>query len=110
MNEPLPPQTGDSAWMAMIDERLAAGDERMQKIEQSLKEAAQVTGKIEDDLHRNTQATTEVLDILAAAKGAFRFFGAVGSVARWTGGIAAALLAVWGLVIAALGGNTPGGH
>lgn len=96
MNEPLPPQTGDSAWMAMIDERLAAGDERMRKIEA--------------DLHTNTQATTEVLDILAAAKGAFRFFGAVGSVARWTGGIAAALLAVWGLVIAALGGNTPGGH
>jgi hypothetical protein len=86
----------DSAWMALIDERLAAGDERMRKIE--------------TELTRNTDATTEVLDLLTAAKGAFRVFGAIGAGARWVGGIAAALIAVWGLLFAIThGGRPPGG-
>lgn len=86
----------DSAWMAAIDERLANGDARM--------------GKIEAELTRNTEATEEVRDLLAAAKGAFRVLGGIGAVARWVGGIAAAIVALWGLLYAIThGGRPPGG-
>lgn len=93
---PDPAVKPDSEWMALIDERLARGDARM--------------SKIEAELTRNTEATTEVLDLLTAAKGAFRVLGGIGAVARWVGGIAAAGVAVWGLLYAVThGGRPPGG-
>lgn len=86
----------DSEWIALIEQRLKNGDERM--------------GRIEAELTRNTEATTEVLDLLTAAKGAFRVLGGLGAVARWLGGIAAACVAIWGLLYAIThGGRPPGG-
>ena len=54
---------------------------------------------------------TEVRDLLAAAKGAFRALNAIGIVVRWIGSLAAAGVAIWGAVYAIThGGRPPGGH
>jgi hypothetical protein len=45
-------------------------------------------------MQRNAEATEEVRDLLAAAKGAFRALSAIGIVVRWIGSLAAAFGAV----------------
>lgn len=85
----------ESEWMALIDKRLEQGDQRMAKIESALA--------------FNTETTTEVRDLLTAAKGAFRVGGWIYAAARWFGGIAAALVAGWGLLYAITHGGRPPG-
>lgn len=88
--------TPDTSWMQEIEERLDRGAERMRRIE--------------DDLARNTEITTEVRDLLDVAKGGLRALSSLGTVAWWCGRIAAAGVALWGALYAIThGGRPPGG-
>jgi hypothetical protein len=44
---------------------------------------------------KNNTMTEEMFDLFAAAKGTFKFFGWIGKAITWTGGVAAALGALW---------------
>lgn len=44
---------------------------------------------------KNNAMTEEMFDLFAAAKGTFKFFGWIGKGITWTGGVAAALGALW---------------
>ena len=84
-------------WMAAAEERLKAGDERMTAFEQKL--------------DKNTSITQEVYELLLTAKGAFKFFSAMGTVVGWMGKLAAAGIAIWGAFYALThGGRPPGGQ
>lgn len=90
------PSTFD-AWMAATEARLKSGDDRMTAIESKL--------------DKNTTITQEVYELLLAAKGAFKFFSAMGTVVGWIGKIAAAGIAIWGAFYALThGGRPPGGN
>lgn len=52
---------------------------------------------IKKELAENTTVTTEVKDILTAARGAFKFFEVLGKVLKWLGIVAAAITAILGL-------------
>ena len=83
----------------------------MQRIEAELAQQTAQLQRLQQDMQRNTEATEEVRDLLAAAKGAFRALNAIGIVVRWVGGIAGAGVAIWGAVYAIThGGRPPGGH
>lgn len=78
-----------------MEMQLGAGSERMAAIER--------------DLKANTETTMEVRDILGTAKGAFKFFGALGVVLKWLGGLAGAAVAIYTVVhMATHGGKPPG--
>lgn len=67
-------------------------------------------GQLETELQTNSQVTGEVRDILTTAKGAFRFFGLVGVVIKWVGGLATAAVALYTVIyMATHGGKPPGG-
>lgn len=59
------------------------------------------------ELSANTVVTTEVRDLLNAAKGAFKFFGGVGAVLKWIGIAAGAIVAVLTLIWTTLHGGRP---
>lgn len=74
--------------LASIKRRLDAGSKRMRKIE--------------DEMAINTEITTEIRDLLAAAKLGFKVLGYLGSGVKWVGSIAAAVGAIWTLAQAFL--------
>ena len=81
-----------------VQQRLTDGGERMQRIEDSIKEikAAQavmveVHNRFETKLDGNSVATAEILDIISTAKGFFRGTQVIGSAIKWLIGIALAI-------------------
>jgi hypothetical protein len=95
---PLPPPAGAAgdvpAWMASIEQRLAAGDTRMAGIER--------------ELASNTEVTREIRDLMTAARVGFRVLGGLGTAAKWVGMLATAGLAIWAAAQAILHGTPPG--
>lgn len=69
--------------LAAINERLDNGDRRMSGIETKLAE--------------NTAITSEIKEILAAARLGFKVIGGLGSFIKWAGGAAAAGAALWAM-------------
>ena len=103
--------TPDTRWGEEIETRLDKGSERMKRIEAELTRQTAQLQQLQQDMQRNTEATEEVRDLLAAAKGAFRALNAIGIVVRWIGSLAAAGVAIWGAIYAIThGGRPPGGH
>lgn len=68
---------------------------RFTAINQQFHDGSDRMAKIEKSLDENTAATKEILDILNAAKGAFKFFGWVGSFIRWVSLLGAAIASFW---------------
>lgn len=63
---------------------------------------------LESDLAENTIITVEVRDLLGAIKGGMKVLGWLGTFAKWAGGIAAALAAIYTAVyMIAHGGKSP---
>lgn len=90
MNAPLPRvirQDEHDRLLQIIDELRAESAETRAE----LKKNSETTAKIE-------KMTEEMVDLFAAAKGAFKVLGWIGSGVKWTAGIAAALGALWLLV------------
>jgi len=52
----------------------------------------------QDELARNTEVTEEIRDILQMGRAGLRVLGGLGAIAKWLGGIAAAVLSIWGFV------------
>ena len=51
--------------------------------------------KLDASLQQNTAVTQEIKDLLDTAKGAFEFFGYIGSFLKWGLGLGGAILAFW---------------
>jgi hypothetical protein len=81
---------------AAIENRLDRGSERM--------------ASIEADLRANTEVTREVRDLMEMGRVLFRLADLMGRGAKWLGGIATAILAVWGAFYTATHGGKPPGH
>lgn len=64
-----------------VEQRLQAGDERMDRIEADVKETR--------------DGVTELLDILHNAKGFFKSLGYIATALKWTAGLAAPLIGLW---------------
>ncbi len=63
---------------------------------------------IEQTLGRNTDMTSELLDVISAVRGGFKVLGWLGTGAKWIGGIAAAATAIWVLIyMITHGGSKP---
>lgn len=103
--------TPDTTWGDEIEMRLDRGTERMQRIEDELARQTEQLTQLQAALAINTETTSEIRDLLEAAKGAFRALDGLGVVVRWIGGVAAACVAILGAVYALThGGRPPGGH
>lgn len=92
--------------MNAVNTRLEDGAARMSRIEDSVtavnacikanNDAALLhQGKFEKTLEENTQATSDILEIISAAKGFFKVASSIGSVIKWVTGIAAACIGLW---------------
>lgn len=78
----------DSAWVSLVDEKLlqmAERQHRMEKRQESMEAA----------MAMNNSMTTEIFDIVSAAKGAFKFFGWVGTFAGWSVKVAVFVGGAW---------------
>ena len=62
---------------------------------------------IEAELKINSQTTAEVRDILSTARGAFKFFGYLGVVVKWTGGLLAGVAGLVALAYTVIHGRPP---
>lgn len=85
----------DTDWVEQVDEKFKTLYERMERLEAQLKDNTNLTAA-------NAEVTTEMRDILAAAKGFFKFASYFGSAASWlvkTGAACAALWAAWQALI-----------
>lgn len=80
---------------AAIETRLDRGSERM--------------ASIEADLRANTEVTREVRDLMEMGRALFRLADLMGRGAKWLGGIAAAIVAIWGAIYTATHGGKPPG-
>jgi hypothetical protein len=58
----------DSAWVALVDEKLLQQAERQQRFENRLENLEQL-------MKMNNSMTAETFEVVTAAKGAFKFFG-----------------------------------
>jgi hypothetical protein len=66
----------------------------------SVKRSTELTTKLtgmEEKLAENTAVTSEVLEIMSAAKMGFRVLGWVGTFVKFAGGAAAGFIALWAL-------------
>jgi hypothetical protein len=80
--------------LAAIEARLDKGSQRMDVLDEAVK--------------INTNLTQEIHDILAAARMGFKVLGWTGTVLKWLGAIAGALVSIYVFVYAAThGGATP---
>lgn len=91
--------------------RLDQGSERMKRIEDSITEVKATQTKMveahtrfETKLDGNSNATTEILDIISTAKGFFKGTQVIGSVVKWLIGIA---LAIGAFIAMIKGGGKP---
>lgn len=69
----------------------------LSRIEGRLNRGAERMDQMQGELSRNTEVTTEVRDLLQMARAGLRVLGAVGTAARWLGGLAGAAAAIWAL-------------
>lgn len=79
---------------ASINERLAAGDARMTRIEQSLAENTKAT-------QETAESTSELVELIQALKGAFKALEYIGKLARPLGYIlkvGVAIAAIWATI------------
>lgn len=76
-----------------IEARLDRGSQNMSEIR------ADVSG-LRAELAGNTEVTNEVRELLEAGKNGLKVLGWIGVGAKWLGGIAAALTALWTLLYA----------
>lgn len=81
----------------------------MRAVEECLRKGESRMGTMETELTTNSKVTVEVRDILSTAKGAFKFFGILGLVIKWVGGIAAACTSLYVLFYMATHGGKPPG-
>lgn len=103
-----------AATVRAIDDRLGAGDVRMQRIEGDVATLRAQLEALRGELAGNTQATQEVVgntrdlvDLFQSFKGAINVLNWIGKLARPIGYIAAAGAALLGLWEAAKGVNKP---
>lgn len=73
-----------------IEDRLTEGDSRMQSLEQQVL-------AMRTELARNTAKTDDIHDILVYARSGLKVLGGLGALVKWAGGIAAGVVAMWGL-------------
>lgn len=92
------PTTADR--LKAIEERLVAGDTRMNDFENKLSENTAAT------LATNA-ITADIKDILTAAKVGLKVIGAIGTIAKWIGLIATAVVAIYGAIYAVKSGGVP---
>lgn len=81
-----------------IDERLAAGAQRMNALEE--RQAA-----LQRELARNSEITGDIREILAACRLGLRVLGGLGQLVRWIGMVATAALAIWAVIYAIKSGT-----
>lgn len=79
--------------LTAIEERLDRGSQRMDLIDESLKE--------------NTELTREIRDLIAAARLGFKVLGGLGMVFKWIGTVATAGLAMWAAIYAITHNGVP---
>lgn len=94
--EPLACPPGTDQRLQAIEQRLANGDRRMTLMQ--------------GELTQNTLVTTEVRELLEAARTGLKVLGWFGLGVKWCGGIAAALLSIWGFGYAVWYAMTHGGQ
>lgn len=88
------------AELTAIHDRLDAGEVRMARIEGQVAENTALT-------RENTEITKDIAELLYAARLGLKVIGGIGSIAKWAGTVAAALVAIWGLVVALKSGTLP---
>jgi hypothetical protein len=89
------------AFLPTVEDRLASIEERLER-------GSDRMDSMQDELSANTAVTTEVRDLLTAGKGGLKVLGWFGVFAKWLGGIATAIAALWALYYAAThGGQLP---
>lgn len=85
-------------WRESIDKRLDDGAHSMRGLRTDLDENTRATAAVKKD-------TAELVELLHSVKGAFKVLGWIGAAARPIGFIAAAAVAVVGLLTAAKSGH-----
>ena len=63
--------------------------------------------EMRSELKKNSELTSEIAELFATAKGAFKFFGWIGSAVKWVGGIAVAAGAIYAFVYSIIHGFPP---
>ena len=81
-----------------VDSRFKKGSSRMDTLEDLIDENRTAHAANAAALAENTRLTKDILDMFSAVKGGFRVLGWVGVAAKWIGGIAGAVAAVWALI------------
>ena len=71
-----------------VQQRLDDGSGRMTRIEASIK-------TLDAKVCKNNDDTSEILDILKAAKGFFKVVNAVGQVLKWVTAVCGPIIAIW---------------
>ena len=80
---------------------------RFVAFEERLSRAAERMDRIEQELRDNNQMTREIRDVMVAGKVGLKVLGGVGIAVKWAGVLAAAALAVWSFVYALMHGAPP---
>lgn len=93
---------------AAIGQRIAPINDRLDRGAQKMDELASSIGQIQVELTANTATTHEVRELLDVGKSGLKVLGWLGSGAKWTGGLAAAGLAIYSFFYAVIhGGQMP---
>jgi len=87
-----------AAWRRSIDERFAAGSQRMDALQGGINQVAATVEGMADELAKNTEITTEVRDLMTTIKGGFRIVGWLGIAAKWVARVATAAGTLWGVM------------
>ena len=82
----------------------------MRDVRSCLEQGQQRMATLEAELRANSVTTVEVRDILSTARGAFRFFGLLGTLLKWVGAAATAIAAVYVAAYTLLHGGRPPTH
>lgn len=82
-------------------------EDRLACIEARLLDGSARMDRMEAELSANTAITVQVRDLLQALRGGLRVLGWLGVAAKWIGGIAAAVTAVWALIHALIHSGRP---
>lgn len=100
---------GIDAQLSHVHERLAAGDQRMTRLQAELSANTEATVATSGSVQRIGDDTAEIRELMQTGRALFRFAEGFGRVARFCGGVAAAGMAIWGAIYAASHGKPPGG-
>ncbi len=75
--------------------------ERLKEIEDRLDRGAANMREFRTELAANTETTNEVRALLETGKSGLKVLGWIGVGAKWAGGIAGAIVALWSLIYVA---------